>query len=49
MSPKSSRNVELMNTMTEMCENRLNMLQDSDVIISSSISVIVLQFVDNLK
>lgn len=48
MTPKASRYVELMNTVSEMCEDCLNVLQNSDVVISSSVPVVILQFVDNL-
>lgn len=49
MSPKTARNIKLMNTVTEMGENRLNMFQDPNVIISSTISLVILQFINNLK
>lgn len=48
VTPKAPRDVKLMNTVTEMGEDRLNMLQDSDVVVASSVSVVVLQLVDNL-
>lgn len=49
MSPKSARNIKLMNTVAEVCEDRLNVLQYPDVIVPSSVSIIVLQLVDDLK
>lgn len=49
MTPKTSRDVKLMNTVSEMGEDRLNMLQDPDVVVTSSISVVILHIVDNLK
>lgn len=48
VTPKAPRDVKLMNTVTEMGEDRLNMLQYSDVVVASSVSVVVLQLVDNL-
>lgn len=42
MSPKSSRDVELMNAVTEMSEDRLNVFENSDVVISAAVSFIVL-------
>lgn len=49
MSPKSTRNIKLMNTVTEMSKDSLNVLQYPDVVVSTTISIVVLQFVDNLK
>lgn len=49
MSPKSTRNIKLMNTVAEVCEDRLNVFQYSNVIISSAVSIVVLQFVYHLK
>lgn len=49
MSPETARYIKLMHTMTKMCENCLNMLQNPDVIIASSVSFIILQLSDNLK
>lgn len=42
MSPKSTRYIELMNTVTKMSENRLNMLQYSNMIISTTVAFFVL-------
>lgn len=49
MSPKTARNIKLMNAVTEMGEDRLNMLQYPDVIISSTVPVVILQLINNLK
>jgi hypothetical protein len=49
MSPKSPWDVELVNTVTEMSENRLNVLQDPDVVVAAAISVLVLDIIDNLQ
>lgn len=38
-----------MNAVTEMGEDRLNMLQYPDVIISSTVPVVILQLINNLK
>lgn len=42
MAPESARYVELMNAVAEMSEDRLNVLQYPDVIISSAVAVVVL-------
>lgn len=49
MSPKSARYVELMNTVTEMSKDCLNVLQYSNVIVSSAVAFVVLYVVDHLK
>lgn len=49
MTPKTTRDVKLMDTVSEVGEDRLNMLQYPDVVVTSSVSVVILHVVDNLK
>lgn len=48
MSPKTTWYIKLMNTVTKMSEDCLNMLQDSNVIVFSCVSIIILQSKINL-
>jgi hypothetical protein len=49
MSPKSARYIKLMNTVAEMNEDRLNVFENPDVVISTAIALIILQFIDDLE
>lgn len=49
MPPESSRDVKLMNTVSEMREDRLNVLEDPNVVVPASVSFVILKLANNLR